>query len=139
MTMSHDYTNKLPVSGRKHCVVEDQSGSERPCVFPFKYKGRYFDGCTNFDYDKVWCATLLDNEGSYIDDQWGLCKDSSCYLDLNTTTYEVRKERLEVFFDEYLGGLGGKRCENCWHKKVSLYLTPRRKPNKLPMHKQLQM
>lgn len=55
------------------------TGAGLDCVFPFKFYGRWFTACTNFNYDEspdldpdyddaaitIWCATKVDKFGNY--------------------------------------------------------------------------
>ena len=38
------------------------------CVFPFKYRGVWYETCTKTGYDRYWCSTNTIYEG-----KWGLC------------------------------------------------------------------
>ena len=53
----------------------DRLSKKSPCVFPFNYKGREFEACTNKDHTQYWCSTRVDTNGNYIDGQWGDCSD----------------------------------------------------------------
>ena len=57
------------------CATEDGLA----CVFPFQYDGTSYSACTTYDneYDQLWCATEVDDNGDYIEDQWGNC-NSNC-------------------------------------------------------------
>merc|ERR1712106_168968 len=58
------------------CFTTDKQPNV-PCVFPFTYLGSTYSGCTSVsDPDrKLWCATKVDENGSYINKtkQWGYC------------------------------------------------------------------
>ena len=43
------------------------------CVFPFIYKGNTYDQCTSVDHTQRWCATKVNNDGTYVGDDWGDC------------------------------------------------------------------
>ena len=49
----------------------------KPCIFPFKYKGKFYASCTKADTTngKAWCATEVDDSGTVIDQKWGDCND----------------------------------------------------------------
>merc|ERR1712106_943503 len=51
----------------------DCNTPEGPCVFPFKYKGETFKQCTDYDWDKHWCATKVDSSGKM--ETWVNCPD----------------------------------------------------------------
>ena len=40
------------------------------CVFPFRYKGVWYDTCTKTGYTLYWCSTTSIYEGNR---KWGLC------------------------------------------------------------------
>ena len=50
--------------------------SDKPCVFPFKYRGKEYNECTTEGWGNVyWCGTAptaQENAG------WGLCKCPEC-------------------------------------------------------------
>lgn len=52
------------------------NGAGLRCVFPFKYRGITYDGCTKANHPRLWCATKTDPSGNYIG-QWGDCS-SAC-------------------------------------------------------------
>ena len=68
----------------KDCVViEGNSGSSKPCQFPFTYKNETFNGCTSTDryrYGKPWCSTKTDNNNIHIDGFSGDCPKKHCPL-----------------------------------------------------------
>jgi len=46
------------------------------CVFPFTYRNKTFNGCTQFWRQKSWwCATEVDSKGHLEGAKWGLCQD----------------------------------------------------------------
>ena len=44
-----------------------------PCVFPFRYKGRTYTKCTDYESTngQPWCATKVDSDGWVLDHKWG--------------------------------------------------------------------
>ena len=54
-------------------------GSDKPCIFPFKYEGSTYNRCTRKDSEnnRPWCATKVNKEDDnhVIDKQWGDCTD----------------------------------------------------------------
>ena len=49
-----------------------------PCKFPFIYKDKKYHSCTNEDSnDGFWCATSVDENGEYQDNEWLYC-DNLC-------------------------------------------------------------
>ncbi len=65
------------IEGDKVCFAMEAGNNEKiPCVFPFIYKGKKFDGCTNFyDPDSLpRCPTQVDGNGFFTDvENWGEC------------------------------------------------------------------
>merc|ERR1719264_293745 len=58
-----------------------------PCVFPFTFQGTTFTECTAEKDRLPWCATKLDQEGNYIEDQWDYCDyedDDPAYVSSST-------------------------------------------------------
>ena len=43
------------------------------CVFPFKYKGVEYDGCTDVDHGVPWCPVEVACNGEFFSDKWGYC------------------------------------------------------------------
>ncbi|XP_040566424.2 uncharacterized protein [Lepeophtheirus salmonis] len=61
----------------------------RICIFPFKYLGIPYDGCTTIDYgNTAWCATSLDLTTSETV-EYGACT-SSCKMVLSVSTSECK-------------------------------------------------
>jgi len=68
----------------------------KQCIFPFKYKGKFYASCTKADTTngKAWCATEVDDSGTVIDQKWGDCNDD-CF------TNEAKEECQKTdFFNE---------------------------------------
>ena len=55
------------------------------CVFPFKYNGKEYQGCTVADVSdgKLWCSTSTDRNGNHIGGGgfWGHCPTRNCQTD----------------------------------------------------------
>ena len=49
------------------------STKKSPCIFPFNYKGKDYEACTNFGHTQHWCSTKVDTNGTHIVGQWGDC------------------------------------------------------------------
>ena len=64
------------------CLTLHDAGTKQgvPCIFPFKYKGKKYNGCTKDNHNKLWCSTQNDQSGEYIQDFWGNC-DETCPTD----------------------------------------------------------
>ena len=50
------------------------------CIFPFVYKSVLYTHCTTIDYNQPWCATAVNQEGTFMNDQWGVCHVSRCRM-----------------------------------------------------------
>ena len=50
------------------CQTVDQSGANKPCIFPFNLEGITYNTCTLVaaDNDKPWCSTRVDNFGNHV-------------------------------------------------------------------------
>lgn len=61
---------------QKHC----KTFSGKICQFPFKYKGKTYDKCTqdHTGLGTFWCATAVDESRNMIDKEWGNCVDPLC-------------------------------------------------------------
>ena len=57
-----------------------------PCVFPFKYKGKSYDKCTDFERGKHWCATIEDLADTK---DWGDCI-TNCDKEKHTNSISIR-------------------------------------------------
>ncbi|XP_063158152.1 epididymal sperm-binding protein 1-like [Candoia aspera] len=61
----------------KSCAVEEYEGSSngQACVFPFIYKKRTFNACTNENetHGRFWCATTRNYDQ---DQKWSYCADT---------------------------------------------------------------
>ncbi len=56
--------------------MDAENNEKIPCVFPFIYEGKSFNGCTNFNNpDSLpWCPTQVDENGFYTEEKnWGEC------------------------------------------------------------------
>uniref|UniRef100_A0A0P4WA71 Fibronectin type-II domain-containing protein n=1 Tax=Scylla olivacea TaxID=85551 RepID=A0A0P4WA71_SCYOL len=49
------------------------------CHLPFTYNGRNYTQCTTEGRGRLWCATLLDEQGDIV--QWGYCADDDLWDD----------------------------------------------------------
>lgn len=68
------------------------------CVFPFKYKGRTFNGCTTNDdlLGRAWCATSRDRDGQLEKGKWGYCSrpnSKACISTPNSATDHGKKDK----------------------------------------------
>ena len=80
-----DYTYS-PEKSSTCITVEKRFLKNKPCVFPFKYKGNIYNGCiTHNDPDgRSWCSTEVDLNGYHIlgRELWGHC-GTDCPVDLD--------------------------------------------------------
>ena len=61
------------------CVTDSGNMVGRKCIFPFKYKGVFYDGCiTESNHAKPWCTVVTDSNGvgAYIPRKWGYCPNA---------------------------------------------------------------
>lgn len=58
-------------------TTETERRSNQPCVFPWKYKGKMYDGCKNENDGLRWCSTKVDENGDHMKGEWGQC-DEEC-------------------------------------------------------------
>jgi len=78
-TIRCDYSKaNSPVS---LCVTKSGPSSNQPCIFPFTWRGKKYNGCATNpdDSSQRWCSTKVDSNGNHITGQrnWGYC-DSKC-------------------------------------------------------------
>ena len=57
------------------CVVKDNAGDLKPCIFPFDYKNRTYETCSNADVPlgRSWCPIDLekyDQDPEFDDDEY---------------------------------------------------------------------
>ena len=63
------------------CKTISGSHKNQECQFPFTFRGAVYDTCiTGSKRRQPWCATELDNSGTYITGKWGYCDTSKCPL-----------------------------------------------------------
>ena len=56
------------------CMTNGGTIPNKPCVFPFNYKGTDYTTCTNVGEDFSWCSTKVDSDGNHIGGNWGSCE-----------------------------------------------------------------
>eukprot|EP00094_Tigriopus_californicus_P006154 TCALIF_05926-PA protein Name:"Similar to snk Serine protease snake (Drosophila melanogaster)" AED:0.19 eAED:0.19 QI:0/0.83/0.71/0.85/0.66/0.71/7/188/824 len=66
----------------KDCMTTTGSKNpNKPCVFPFKYRGKIYYSCAwvIFHITKgPWCSTQVDEDGNHIRGQYGVCQPEKC-------------------------------------------------------------
>eukprot|EP00092_Neocalanus_flemingeri_P029387 GFUD01031904.1.p1 GENE.GFUD01031904.1~~GFUD01031904.1.p1 ORF type:complete len:569 (+),score=93.67 GFUD01031904.1:60-1766(+) len=82
------------------CLTTDKDPNV-PCLFPFTYLGTIYSGCTqaNDPNEKLWCATKVDENGSYINHskQYGYCSEDCPDGDLETDELDIRTVNDEIY------------------------------------------
>merc|ERR1712008_72908 len=98
------------------------------CVFPFKYNGKEYQGCTVADVSdgKLWCSTSTDRNGNHIGgggfwghcpsrncqwSNWGICSET-CGVGSQTRTIQVQAQN------------GGIECSGVPIQECNLQLCP---------------
>ena len=66
---------------KEGCQTTGGGNADKKCVFPFKFYGVMYNGCTTVTDDKLWCSTLTNN-GVHVggQNQWGYC-NAQCPVD----------------------------------------------------------
>ena len=71
------------LGGGSGCVTVDGDDVGAPCIFPFIYKDKTYNGCGRYkgqsDDEPAWCATSVDSQGILW--SWGHCEEK-CPKDL---------------------------------------------------------
>nr|XP_040573068.1 epididymal sperm-binding protein 1-like [Lepeophtheirus salmonis] len=63
------------------CQTTDNQG----CVFPFKFRENTYNKCTKADWNTYWCATSVNNDGSFA--TFGNC-NNDCSMDVHEPSNE---------------------------------------------------
>jgi len=68
----------LRICGHKAgCITKSGNKPWAKCVFPFRYGGKTYTGCTKAGHNALWCSTKTDSNGNHISGNWGNC-NSDC-------------------------------------------------------------
>ena len=76
------------------CVIEQRTKLRKPCKFPFIFKERLFNKCTDYADKKGnrWCSTNVNSNQKHISKgkYWGYCdtNDTFCVEDQVKSRYE---------------------------------------------------
>jgi len=72
------------------------------CIFPFTYKGKTYDSCTDAgtSLHRYWCATSVDPDGSFIENEWGTCS-ARCHV-VGNYIMPWLNDHLSSFLEEYV-------------------------------------
>ena len=67
-----------------------RADNDKPCVFPFKFRNKKFDGCTQ-EFDETgaaWCSTRVTSEGEHVSGagEWGYC-NTECRVTSTWSTW----------------------------------------------------
>lgn len=75
----------VSTSSSDSCETVSGPQSRSACVFPFKFRGVTYDGCTEVASEGTpWCSTKTDSNGVHVQGNWGSCP-SSCKMSLDGT------------------------------------------------------
>ena len=73
------------------CVIEQRSKLRRPCKFPFIFKERWFNNCTDYadKEGKHWCSTNVNSNQRHISKgkYWGYCDTTNTLCVENQVTF----------------------------------------------------
>jgi len=93
----------LQITGGNKCFASSGNGAAKHCVFPFKYNGITYHGCTKANHDKFWCSTKTTGNGEYISKEWGNCDTNACKGQLCITTSFKNGSKICAFPFNYKG------------------------------------
>ena len=60
----------------RNCRTTSGKKPNKPCVFPFISDGITYSDCTtdqNNPGEPAWCATMVDEKGVQVVNEWGFC------------------------------------------------------------------
>ena len=73
------------------CVIEQRTKLSRPCKFPFIFKERLFNNCTDYADKKgnYWCSTNVNSNQRHISKgkYWGYCDTTNTLCVENQVTF----------------------------------------------------
>ena len=74
-------SDPLDFTGDSSGAIGDCKSTETACVFPFRYRGTWHNGCIE-GHGMKWCATRVDQQTKeMLHNFWGACKMTSCPTD----------------------------------------------------------
>ena len=76
---------------KRKCLTQSGPDPWKQCVFPFKWDGKTFHGCTTHTSDhRLWCSTKVDSYGNHIvgKNYWGHCT-SNCPTQSSNTQHQT--------------------------------------------------
>jgi len=59
----------------QECKTFSGPKPNKPCVFPFDYKGFTHFDCITVEHDQLWFSTEVHANGGHVDGNWGNCGD----------------------------------------------------------------
>ena len=69
----------IPLKAQDCSFTVGGANPNKPCAFPFKFKGQQYRTCTDYsDPDgKFWCSTKVDRNGKHVGKagEWGYCAE----------------------------------------------------------------
>ena len=94
------------VSGTKRnenieCKTNGGATPNLDCVFPFTYEGDEYHMCTMNGFISHWCATKVDTDGKFIDQEWGVC-ELTCPMEPIEVEEEGKETNVHEFWKHYL-------------------------------------
>lgn len=60
------------------CITVSGNRPGQPCIFPFRYDGISYSGCTTAGNVAPWCSTMTDFTGQHVSGNWGDCPQYNC-------------------------------------------------------------
>ena len=92
------------VQSQQSCLVkEKKTGNLKPCIFPFIYNNKIYNGCTDINdlEGKQWCSTKVDAKGIHVGKgkYWGHCRP-------DCEDHEENQNGLEKLDEEIITGDG---------------------------------
>jgi len=73
----NEQTTETQPPEKEDCLAYDSVHDEYKCIFPFQYKGRVWNYCTDYDShdnNRRWCSTKVDDQGLHIPGHFGHCQ-----------------------------------------------------------------
>ncbi len=87
--MNHPCVGSLTLLIISDCMaIEFQSNLSKPCIFPFEYDGKIYQGCSTANESEPWCPTEVYPNGTMNDNHYGVC-DESCSIDRNEASKSI--------------------------------------------------
>ena len=78
------------------CIVRTLEGEE--CVFPFRYLGLLYSGCTRAGLGTLWCAVTDTNILTFNNNNWGFC-NILCKFMQDQDIFSLTGELVKIWID----------------------------------------